>query len=137
MLSHYTEKMSYFGQTMTSEADASGSGIIVGQNDTELLIVSNYHVIADSDELTVQFVEGSEARASIKGTDPDMDLAVIAVPIGDVNSSTLQDSTALPPILLELMPTTSPFMFKSAPPELPGLIAASVCIKVPSVPSES
>ncbi len=88
---HYTEKMSYFGQTMTSEADASGSGIIVGQNDTELLIVSNYHVIADSDELTVQFVEGSEAKASIKGTDPDMDLAVIAVPIGDVNSSTLQE----------------------------------------------
>ena len=88
---HYTEKMSYFGQTMTSEADASGSGIIVGQNDTELLIVSNNHVIADSDELTVQFVEGSEARASIKGTDPDMDLAVIAVPIGDVNSSTLQE----------------------------------------------
>ena len=88
---HYTEKMSYFGQTMTSEADASGSGIIVGQNDTELLIVSNYHVIADSDELTVQFVEGSEARASIKGTDPDMDLAVIAVPTGDVNSSTLQE----------------------------------------------
>ncbi len=88
---HYTERMSYFGQTMTSEADASGSGIIVGQNDTELLIVSNYHVIADSDELTVQFVEGSEARASIKGTDPDMDLAVIAVPIGDVNSSTLQE----------------------------------------------
>ena len=88
---HYTEKMSYFGQTMTSEADASGSGIIVGQNDTELLIVSNYHVIADSDELTVQFVEGSEARASIKGTDPDMDLAVIAVPIGDVSGSTLQE----------------------------------------------
>lgn len=88
---HYTEKMSYFGQTMTSEADASGSGIIVGQNDTELLIVSNYHVIADSDELTVQFVEGSEAKASIKGTDPDMDLAVIAVPIGDVSGSTLQE----------------------------------------------
>lgn len=88
---HYTERMSYFGQTMTSEADASGSGIIVGQNDTELLIVSNYHVIADSDELTVQFVEGSEAKASIKGTDPDMDLAVIAVPIGDVSGATLQE----------------------------------------------
>lgn len=86
---HYTEKMSYFGQTMTSEADASGSGIIVGQNDTELLIVSNYHVIAEADELTVQFVEGSEAKASVKGTDPDMDLAVIAVPIGDISSSTL------------------------------------------------
>ena len=88
---HYTEKMSYFGQTMTSEADASGSGIIVGQNDTELLIVSNYHVIADADELTVQFVEGSEAQASIKGTDPDMDLAVIAVSVNDVDSTTLQE----------------------------------------------
>ena len=88
---HYTEKMSYFGQTMTSEADASGSGIIVGENDTELLIVSNYHVVADSDELTVQFVEGSEAKASIKGTDPDMDLAVIAVPISDVSGTTLQE----------------------------------------------
>lgn len=88
---HYTERMSYFGQTMTSEADASGSGIIVGQNDTELLIVSNYHVVADSDELTVQFVEGSEAKASIKGTDPDMDLAVIAVPISDVSGTTLRE----------------------------------------------
>lgn len=88
---HYTEKMSYFGQTMTSEAEASGSGIVVGENDTELLIVSNYHVIADADELTVQFVEGSEAKASVKGTDPDMDLAVIAVPISDVSGSTLQE----------------------------------------------
>ena len=87
---HYTEKMSYFGQTMTSEADASGSGIIVGQNDTELLIVSNYHVVENADELTVQFTEGSEAKASIKGTDPDMDLAVIAVSVSDVDSSTLQ-----------------------------------------------
>ncbi|MDE7186378.1 MAG: trypsin-like peptidase domain-containing protein, partial [Lachnospiraceae bacterium] len=88
---HYTEKMSYFGQTMTSEADASGSGIIVGQNDTELLIVSNYHVIENADELTVQFTEGSEAKASIKGTDPDMDLAVIAVPVSDVDNATLQE----------------------------------------------
>ena len=46
-------------------------------------------------------------------------------------------STALPPILLELMPITSPRIFKSAPPELPGLMAASVCMNVPSVPSES
>ena len=83
--------MPYLRRERNNEPDTSGSAIIVGQNDTELLIVSNYHVIADSDELTVQFVEGSEARASIKGTDPDMDLAVIAVPIGDVNSSTLQE----------------------------------------------
>ncbi len=86
---HYTETMSYFGQSMTSEADASGSGIIVGENDTELLIVTNYHVIGGADKLTVQFVEGSEAEAFVKGMDSDMDLAVIAVPIKDIPSSTI------------------------------------------------
>lgn len=87
---HYVETMSYFGQSFSNEADASGSGIIVGQNDTELLIVTNYHVIADTDKLTVQFVEGSEAEAAVKGTDPDMDLAVIAVPVSSVDNSVLQ-----------------------------------------------
>lgn len=85
----YTETMSYFGQSMSSEAVASGSGIIVGENDTELLIVTNYHVIMDADMLTVQFVEGSEAEASVKGTDADMDLAIIAVPLEDVSKTTL------------------------------------------------
>ncbi len=88
---HFTEKMSYFGQSIINEADASGSGIIVGQNDTELLIVTNYHVIADTEKLTVQFVEGSEAEASVKGTDADMDLAVIAVPLGDIDGSVMQN----------------------------------------------
>lgn len=88
---HYTEKMSYFGQSIINEADSSGSGIIVGQNDTELLIVTNYHVIAETEKLTVQFVEGSEAEASVKGTDADMDLAVIAVPIGEIDNSTMQN----------------------------------------------
>ncbi len=88
---HYTETLSYFGQSMSSEADASGSGIIVGQNDTELLIVTNYHVIEDTDKLTVQFVEGSEAEALIKGMDPNMDLAVIAVPIEKIESKTMQE----------------------------------------------
>lgn len=87
---HYTETMSYFGQSMTSEADASGSGIIVGENDAELLIVTNFHVIDGADKLTVQFVEGSEAEAFVKGMDSDMDLAVIAVPLANVQSSTLQ-----------------------------------------------
>ena len=87
---HYTEKISYWGQSFSQEADASGSGIIVGQNDTELLIVTNFHVIADTQKLTVQFVEGSEAEASVKGTDPDMDLAVIAVPIKNIDSKIMQ-----------------------------------------------
>lgn len=87
---HYTETMSYFGQSFVNEEDASGSGIIVGQNDTELLIVTNYHVIEDADTLTVQFVEDSEAEASVKGTDADMDLAVIAVPIEKIEKETLE-----------------------------------------------
>ena len=88
---HYTEKISYFGQTIINEADASGSGIIVGQNDTELLIVTNYHVIADTEKLTVQFVEGSELEASVKGTDADMDLAVIAVPLTRIDDKTMRE----------------------------------------------
>lgn len=86
---HYTETMSYWGQSMSSEADASGSGIIVGENDTELLIVTNHHVVADTDKLTVQFNEGSEAEAFIKGQDSKMDLAVIAVPLTELSSDTL------------------------------------------------
>lgn len=86
---HYTETMSFYGQRMSSEADSSGSGIIVGKNDTELLIVTNYHVVSDTDKLTVQFNEGSEAEAFIKGQDSKMDLAVIAVPLTEMSSSTL------------------------------------------------
>ena len=87
---HYTETMSWFGQSMDSEADASGSGIIVGLNDSELLIVTNYHVVEDTDKLTVQFNEGSEAEAFIKGQDSKMDLAVIAVPVTELSDSTMQ-----------------------------------------------
>lgn len=87
---HYTETMSWFGQSMDSEADASGSGIIVGLNDSELLIVTNYHVVEDTDKLTVQFNEGSEAEAFIKGQDSKMDLAVIAVPVTELSDSTLE-----------------------------------------------
>lgn len=101
--SHLTQTMSYFGQSFTNEADSSGSGIIVGENDTELLIATNYHVIADTEKLTVQFVEGSEAEASVKGTDEDMDLAVIAVPLDKIDNNvrksiaiaTLGDSDSL------------------------------------------
>lgn len=87
---HYTETTSFFGHSMSSEADASGSGIIVGQNDSELLIVTNYHVVDGTDQLTVQFVEDSESEAFIKGQDISMDLAVIAVPITELSNSTLQ-----------------------------------------------
>lgn len=84
----YTQRMSYFGQMLESESTAAGSGIIVGESDTELLIVSNYHVIQDADKLVVQFVDGAEAEAQMKGSDPEMDLAVIAVPLDKVNADT-------------------------------------------------
>ncbi len=84
----YVEKMSFFGQEYSSEAQSTGSGIIVGQNDTELLLVSNYHVVAAAEELTVQFVDGEQVQAQIKGTDADKDLAVIAVQLSDISSDT-------------------------------------------------
>ncbi len=85
----YTETLSYFGQAMTNEAVASGSGIIVGENDSELLIVTNYHVIQDADKLGIQFVDGSEAEAFVKGTDAEMDLAVISVSLESIPQSVL------------------------------------------------
>lgn len=90
----YTQRMSYFGQTLESESTAAGSGIIVGESDTELLIVSNYHVIEDADKLVVQFADGAEAEAQMKGSDPEMDLAVIAVPLEGVEDVT-KDAIAI------------------------------------------
>lgn len=61
----------------------------MGQNDSELLLVSNQHVVASAEELTVQFVDGSQAQAQIKGVDIDKDLAVIAVQLSDISSETM------------------------------------------------
>ncbi len=85
----YIERMSFFGQEYSQEAGGSGSGIIVGKNDTELLLVTNYHVVESAEELTVQFVDGSQSEAQIKGMDADKDLAVIAVQLTDIESDTM------------------------------------------------
>ena len=86
----YTAKMSYFGQIYQQEAEASGSGIIVGKNDTELLVVTNFHVVEDADELIVTFMDDSQVTAQIKGTESDKDLAVIAIPLTEIDSKTMQ-----------------------------------------------
>ena len=78
----------WFGQSQTYEAQSSGSGIIVGQNDSELLIVTNNHVVSDSEGLTVTFADESTADAAIKGTDSEADLAVIAVPLDKISADT-------------------------------------------------
>lgn len=85
----YVERMSFFGQEYSSEARSAGSGFIVGQNDTELLLVSNQHVVAQAEELTVQFVDGTQAQAQIKGVDIEKDLAVIAVQLADIGDETM------------------------------------------------
>lgn len=78
----------WFGQTQTYEVPSSGSGIIVGQNDTELLVVTNNHVIEDATTLAVTFIDESTAEAAVKGTDSESDLAVIAIPLEDISADT-------------------------------------------------
>mgnify|MGYP001118812382 CR=1 FL=1 len=84
----FTEEANFFGQKIENSNQASGSGIIVGENDTELLVVTNQHVIANADALLVQFIDGEQAQAQVKGYDSEKDLAVIAVPLEKVESTT-------------------------------------------------
>ncbi len=70
------------------EVNSAGSGIIVGQNDSELLIVTNYHVVEGGKEITVQFYDGAEGKATVKGQDIPMDLAVMSVPLNELSEET-------------------------------------------------
>ena len=79
----------FFGGTMTQEYESSGSGVIIGQNDTELLIATNNHVVAGNKTLTVTFVDETSVEADVKGTDSDIDVAVIAVPLSDISNETM------------------------------------------------
>lgn len=83
------QQETWFGQRQTVEVPSSGSGIIIGQNDDELLIVTNNHVVQDSTDLAVTFIDNSQVKAAIKGTDSENDLAVIAVPLGNIESDTM------------------------------------------------
>lgn len=83
-----TTKTSYFGQKYS--ATGAGSGFIVKQDGNQLLIVTNNHVVADADEISVQFNDGEVADAKVKGTSPANDLAVITVEIAKLKSSTKQ-----------------------------------------------
>lgn len=79
----------FFGGVTQYPSQSSGSGIIIGQNNAELLIVSNNHVVEGSTTLTVTFVDDTSVEAQIKGTDADRDLAIISVPLTEVESTTL------------------------------------------------
>lgn len=82
-----------WGPSQTYEVPSSGSGIIVGQNEEELLIVTNNHVVEDANNLSVVFIDSTPVDAAIKGTDADSDLAVIAVPLKDIPADTLSQIT--------------------------------------------
>ena len=81
---------SFWGQEYQTELPSSGSGIIVGENENELLIVTNHHVVEDTLDLKVQFIDESIATAKVKGSDSSMDLAVLAVNISDLQAATLE-----------------------------------------------
>lgn len=80
---------SFFGATYEVPQEASGSGIIIGKNDTELLIVTNNHVVDKADSLQVKFINGTTAEAQFKGNAPTMDLAVISIRLEDISQDTL------------------------------------------------
>ncbi len=84
-----TEYYNFFGYSYQQPSEGSGSGVIVGKNDTELLIATNNHVVAGADSLTVTFTDGEIGEALIKGTDAGMDLAVIAVPLNKIKETTM------------------------------------------------
>jgi len=83
------EGNTWFGQRQQYEVPSSGSGIIVGKNDEELLIVTNNHVVEGSNTLSVTFIDEKSIDAIIKGTDPESDLAVVAVPLKDIPEDTM------------------------------------------------
>src|SRR5699024_10052897 len=85
------EVQTLFG-TYQQESQGSGSGVIVSKTDTELLIVTNYHVVEGAEELTVCFNDSQEAiySAQVKGTDPDNDLAVVSIPLSDISAEDLE-----------------------------------------------
>lgn len=78
------------GYTQEYESAASGSGVILKKTDDELLIVTNNHVVEDSKELSVTFIDGTTVDAAIKGTDSTIDIAVIAIPLSDIPEDTLK-----------------------------------------------
>ena len=84
------EMQSFFG-TQRFEAQGAGTGVIVGENDTELLIATNNHVIEDAQEVSVGFIDEEVAEAKIKGTDRETDLAIVAVKLEDIPEETMSE----------------------------------------------
>lgn len=79
----------FFGQRVTQDTESAGSGIIIGQTDDVIYIATNNHVVSNSNQLTVSFIDDQAVTAEIKGTDSSTDLAVISVAVKDIPKETL------------------------------------------------
>lgn len=82
---------SFFGGVQQQESTSAGSGIIISQTDSELLVLTNNHVVEGSETLTVSFIDEESVEANIKGTDANKDLAVVAVPLENIKDSTMDE----------------------------------------------
>lgn len=80
----------FFGGVSQQQSESAGTGIIISQNDSELLVVTNNHVVAGSDTLTVTFADGTSVEANIKGTNAEYDIAVVAVPLNSISDDTMK-----------------------------------------------
>lgn len=80
----------FFGGVSQQQSESAGTGIIISQNDSELLVVTNNHVVAGSDTLTVTFADGTSVEANIKGTNSEYDIAVVAVPLDSISDDTMK-----------------------------------------------
>ena len=78
-----------YSPSQEQEVQGSGSGIIIGKNDTELLIATNYHVVDGAETLSVGFCDSTACEAKVKGYDSEKDLAVVAVSLDDIDSDTM------------------------------------------------
>jgi serine protease Do len=87
----YMGMFGYGGYTsQEQEVEGAGSGIIIGNNDDELLIVTNYHVVEDAETVSVSFIDNETYEAKVKGFDEEKDLAIVAVTLDDIEAETLE-----------------------------------------------
>lgn len=86
---NYFSIFGYGAQSQTRETESAGSGFIIGKNAEELLLVTNYHVIENADTLSACFIDNQAYEANVKGTDPDNDLAVLAIPLTSISDETM------------------------------------------------
>lgn len=89
--SGFQTQYDFFGRGFEEEVSGSGSGIIIGQSDTEILIATNNHVVSGANTIQIVFDDNSTAQATIKGTEPSSDLAVVSVKIQDLSEETMKN----------------------------------------------